>query len=90
MLPPTLTLTRFPQPPKSDPATPPTLSHIFTTILPLFTTIPLSLTTLNDTSFFPESKQEDLHAGWLQLPSGSSVLVTESGVNEGTVNDRGP
>jgi len=89
ILPLTLTISSFP----SDPLVPsnhiPSLSHILSQIFPLITTLPLSLETLNSTNFGPESKNEDLHSGWLQVPSGTVLLVTESGVTEGGVLERG-
>jgi hypothetical protein len=58
-------------------------------LLPLTVTIPLSLPLLNNSTFTPESKNEDLHAGYLQLPAGCTVLVTESGVAEGKLVEKG-
>jgi hypothetical protein len=52
-------------------------------------TLPLSLPLLNSSAFTPESKNEDLQAGYLQLPAGCTVLVTESGVAEGKVVEKG-
>ncbi|GLB35181.1 putative mini-chromosome maintenance replisome factor [Lyophyllum shimeji] len=90
ILPLTLTLSRFPSPPsKTDISTNPTLSHVLSLLFPVLNILPLSLNTLNATSFAPESKNEDLHSGWLQLPSGSVCLLTESGVTEGKVSERG-
>ncbi|KAF5386600.1 hypothetical protein D9615_001723 [Tricholomella constricta] len=87
ILPLTLTLSRFPSP--ADANSMPALSHVLSQIFPIVTTLPLSLNTLNTTSFAPEFKTEDLHSGWLQLPSGSVCLVTEGGVTEGGVSQRG-
>ena len=67
----------------------PTLSHVLSQLLPLSRTLPLSLELLNKVSFTPESKDEDLHAGTLQLPKGSLLLVTEGGVQEGKLVERG-
>jgi len=44
---------------------------------------------LNKGSFVPESKDEELHSGYLQIPSGSMMLVTESGVKEGILSEKG-
>ena len=41
------------------------------------------------TRFEPESVDEDLHAGALQLPQGTVVLVTEQGIQEGKLLERG-
>ena len=67
----------------------PALSHILSQLLPLSRTLPLSLSKLNKTPFSPESKNEDLHSGALQLPQGSVLLVTEGGVREGKLVERG-
>lgn len=58
-------------------------------IFPLVSVLPLSLETINTTSFAPELKQEDLHGGWLQLPQGSICVITESKLTEGGINERG-
>ncbi|KAF9239601.1 putative alanine racemase-domain-containing protein [Melanogaster broomeanus] len=87
LLPPSLTISRFPQP--SSPAILPTLSHVLEELLPQYLPIPLSLDLLNTTSFQPESKEEDLHSGYLQLPPGTTTLLTESGIQEGKLLERG-
>ncbi|KAG6878774.1 hypothetical protein C0993_008073 [Termitomyces sp. T159_Od127] len=87
ILPLSLTISRFPSPSASN--TIPALSHVLSQVLALLTTIPLSLETINNTPFAPESKNEDLHSGWLQLPRGSACLVTEGEVTEGKVFERG-
>lgn len=87
MLPPTLAVTRFP-PPKSTSITP-ALIHVLSELLPLASILPLSLDLLNEGQFAPESKDEDLHSGYLQVPSGSTILITESGMGEGILNERG-
>ncbi|KXN90462.1 Mini-chromosome maintenance complex-binding protein [Leucoagaricus sp. SymC.cos] len=85
--PPSLTLSSFP--PSTTSSTTPTLHHVLTQILPLFVALPLTLDTLNKTSFYPESKNEDLHSGWLQVPQGIVYLLNELGITEGKVLDRG-
>ncbi|KAH9951487.1 mini-chromosome maintenance replisome factor-domain-containing protein [Amylocystis lapponica] len=95
LLPPSLTLAHFPPPPAvPSTGTPldapvPTLSAILSLLLPLAHTLPLSLSMLNSSAFMPESKEEDLHSGRLQLPRGTVLLVTEGGVQEGKLIDRG-
>lgn len=95
ILPPSITLSRFPSPPNPATSTAdasnhtPTLSHVLSLLLPLAQTLPLSLNFLNSTPFVPESKDEDLHAGALQLPQGTVLLVTESGIQEGKLHDQG-
>lgn len=87
LLPPSLTLSRFPQP--SSPEYLPALSHILAELLPQYLLIPLSLDLLNKIPFLPESKEEDLHSGYLQLPLGTTILLTESGVQEGKLLEKG-
>ncbi|KAI0637270.1 mini-chromosome maintenance replisome factor-domain-containing protein [Trametes polyzona] len=93
--PPTLTISRFPPPPPIPSTLPsaslplPALSAVLQLLLPLAHTLPLSLDTLNKSQFVPESKDEDLHAGVLQLPQGTVLLVTEGGVREGQLLERG-
>ncbi|OBZ75868.1 Mini-chromosome maintenance complex-binding protein [Grifola frondosa] len=94
LLPPSLTISHFPPPPTpstsesiSQPS--PTLSFILGLLLPLSDTLPLSLASLNEGAFSPESKNEDLHAGVLQLPQGTVLLVTEGSVREGKLVERG-
>lgn len=99
LLPPSVTLAHFPSPPvpsltlESQDQVPilpsPALSHVLSHLLPLARTLPLSLASLNKTPFSPESKDEDLHSGALQLPQGSVLLVTEGGVQEGKLVERG-
>ncbi|OJT14187.1 Mini-chromosome maintenance complex-binding protein [Trametes pubescens] len=92
--PPSLTVSRFPSPPvptttASTPSPAPALSTVLQLLLPLLHTLPLSLDTLNKSHFVPESKDEDLHAGVLQLPHGTVLLVTEGDVTEGQFLERG-
>lgn len=96
LLPPSITLSHFPSPPvpstsasQSGKACIPTLSHVLSQLLPLTRTLPLSLDMLNKVSFAPESKEEDLHSGALQLPQGSVLVITEGGVQEGKLVERG-
>lgn len=89
LLPPCITLSRFPSPPNHLPDATPALSHALSLILPQLVTLPLSLQLLNERSFAPESKEEDLHAGSLQLPKGTVLLITENGVSEGKLHEKG-
>ncbi|KAI0269853.1 mini-chromosome maintenance replisome factor-domain-containing protein [Gloeopeniophorella convolvens] len=86
--PPTLTLSHFPSS-TSTPSTPPALSHALSALLPLHVTVPLSLELLNTAPFAPESINEDLHSGYLQLAQGTTILLTESGIQEGKLLERG-
>ncbi|KAH6918815.1 putative alanine racemase-domain-containing protein [Coprinopsis sp. MPI-PUGE-AT-0042] len=65
------------------------LADVVSQLVPLCTTLPLSLHHVNDTSFYPESKEEDLHSGWLQLPKGSLCIISELALTEGTISERG-
>ncbi|KAH7927729.1 hypothetical protein BV22DRAFT_1084528 [Leucogyrophana mollusca] len=87
LLPPSLTLSRFPQPKVGS--TTPALSHVLSEILPMFLTIPLSLDILNNVKFTPESIEENLHSGILQVAQGTVVLLTESGIQEGQLVEKG-
>ncbi|TFK42808.1 mini-chromosome maintenance replisome factor-domain-containing protein [Crucibulum laeve] len=89
ILPLSLTVSAFPSPPAEAPSSTPALCHVLSHLVPLFTTLPLSLNTLNNTSFAPESINENLHSGRLQLPAGSVCVVTESGVTEGIIGEKG-
>jgi Mini-chromosome maintenance replisome factor len=65
------------------------LVDVVSQLVPLCTTLPLSLHNVNNTGFYPESKDEDLHSGWLQLPKGSLCIVSELALTEGTISERG-
>ncbi|KAI0284000.1 mini-chromosome maintenance replisome factor-domain-containing protein [Russula aff. rugulosa BPL654] len=56
---------------------------------PLYVTLPLSLDLLNSARFAPESINEDLHSGYLQLAHGTTMLMTEGGIQEGKLIERG-
>ncbi|KAH9049897.1 mini-chromosome maintenance replisome factor-domain-containing protein [Lactarius hengduanensis] len=86
--PPSLTLSHFPSPTSSLPPLP-ALCHLLSLILPLHVTLSLSLDMLNSVPFAPESVNEDLHSGYLQLAQGTAVLMTESGIQEGKLIERG-
>ncbi|KAJ7168060.1 mini-chromosome maintenance replisome factor-domain-containing protein [Mycena crocata] len=87
LLPPSLTISRFPPPPSQSSI--PNLSTILSHLLPIVVPLSLSLDVLNSSLFSPESKNEDLHSGRLQLPRGSVCVVTEGDVTEGGVFDIG-
>lgn len=86
--PPSLTLSHFPSP-TSSPPTLPALFHLLSLILPLQVTLSLSLDLLNSVPFAPESVNEDLRSGYLQVAQGTAVLMTESGIREGELTERG-
>jgi len=83
-----LTLSECPLPPEALDSTP-TLYHVLSLIFPLVTTLPLSLDILNNSLSCPEYRDEDLHSGWLQLPRGSTLILTESSVAEGSIFNQG-
>jgi hypothetical protein len=58
-------------------------------VLPGVATVPLTLDSLNGKSFVPTSLEEDLHAGILQHPDGTLMIVTESGMMEGKITENG-
>jgi len=51
--------------------------------------VQLSLEALNNDRFIPESNGEDLSSGYLQVPDGSVMLLTETGIREGNVVEKG-
>ncbi|KAL0088227.1 mini-chromosome maintenance replisome factor-domain-containing protein [Phycomyces blakesleeanus] len=51
--------------------------------------MPLSLEILNKSSFNPRSVDEQLNAGVLQLPNDTLLLVDETVLSEGTLDDTG-
>lgn len=65
------------------------LTHVLRRLLPIFIDVPLTLPLLNTSLFSPESRQEKLHAGLLQLPAGTTILFSDSGVQEGKINETG-
>ncbi|KAE9408777.1 hypothetical protein BT96DRAFT_962714 [Gymnopus androsaceus JB14] len=78
----------------------PTLYSILSLLVPIITHVPLSLPLLNDGVFVPESKprprtddaddpEDELHSGILQLAPSTVCLITDSGITEGRINDRG-
>ncbi|TFK25023.1 hypothetical protein FA15DRAFT_668897 [Coprinopsis marcescibilis] len=85
LLPLSLTLSGYGQCSGSTPKIAEVLRHL----VPLCTVLPLSLDNLNATSYNPESKEENLHSGWLQLPKGSLCIVSETAMNEGSVTEKG-
>jgi hypothetical protein len=62
---------------------------VLSDLLPQYLTIPLSLDILNRESFSPESKDEDLHSGYLQVPHETTLLLTENNVREGKLVEKG-
>ncbi|KAJ7074392.1 hypothetical protein C8F01DRAFT_1043556 [Mycena amicta] len=88
LLPPSLTISKFPSPSGSSCCKTPKLSAVLSRLFPMVDALQLSLDTINTSSFCPESKNEDLHSGRLQLPRGTVCVVTEGGVTEGSIVER--
>ncbi|KIY43699.1 hypothetical protein FISHEDRAFT_53642 [Fistulina hepatica ATCC 64428] len=84
-----LTISRFPSPPSNSNNRTPVLAHVLSLLFPTVTPLLLSIHTINNTSFYPESSGDDLQSGWLQLPKGSLCVMTESGVTEGSLFEKG-
>ncbi|KAL1933589.1 hypothetical protein VTP01DRAFT_7679 [Rhizomucor pusillus] len=51
--------------------------------------LPLTIEGLNAGRFSPKSEYENLQAGLLQLVDGTSLLIDETSLTEGTLNDTG-
>ncbi|KAG0224515.1 hypothetical protein BGW41_005064 [Actinomortierella wolfii] len=64
------------------------LSKALEAILPKFHALPLSLKTLNDHFFFPRGGEE-LSSGILQVTKGTSLLLDETAMEEGVLNEKG-
>ncbi len=67
----------------------PTLTYVLREILTLSAYLPLSLNRLNTHKFIPESVNEDLHAGFLQLPKGTVLILSDHEVEDGHLSDKG-
>ncbi|KIM33578.1 hypothetical protein M408DRAFT_326263 [Serendipita vermifera MAFF 305830] len=88
ILPLSLAISSFPDAPQgADPT--PAIIWLLKEILPTVTVVPLTLDTINGKSFAPHSTDEDLHAGLLQQASGTTAIVTETGIKEGKVTESG-
>ncbi|KAG8758232.1 hypothetical protein FRC14_000479 [Serendipita sp. 396] len=88
MLPLSMTLAAFVDPVDKE-AEEPTIVPILRQLLSAVSFMPLSLERLNKTFFLPTSVDEDVHAGFLQQSIGSCVIVSESGIKEGKVTEKG-
>ncbi|KAF8514049.1 hypothetical protein JB92DRAFT_2920727 [Gautieria morchelliformis] len=90
LFPPSLTLSKFPRHEEDMSAPPPpALSYVLQCLFPLFVDVPLTLSLINTRLFAPESRNETLHAGLLQLPAGTTILLSDSGVQEGKITETG-
>ncbi|KAJ3539106.1 hypothetical protein NMY22_g4880 [Coprinellus aureogranulatus] len=73
----------------SSKAEAPRLTQLLSHLVPMLSVLPLTLDAVNTTAFVPESKDEDLHSGWLQQPKGSLCVLSEVALDEGTVSEKG-
>ncbi|KAI9023865.1 putative alanine racemase-domain-containing protein [Phycomyces nitens] len=65
------------------------VASVLSNLTQRFVEMPLSLEILNKSSFNPRSVDEQLNAGVLQLPNGTLLLVDETVLSEGTLDDTG-
>lgn len=65
------------------------LSESLRLIIPRYACHSLNLDFLNNMAFSPESKDEDLHAGLLQVSDSTTLLMAEFGIAEGRINEKG-
>lgn len=91
ILPPSILISHFPEPSSTAPSSTviPAISHVLSFLLPLQVALPLTIDYLNTHPFAPTSTDEDLHSGALQLPAGTHVLLSETGLREGTLREKG-
>ncbi|CAH7688209.1 putative alanine racemase-domain-containing protein [Phakopsora pachyrhizi] len=72
----------------SDPE-PSSLSNFLSSIIPQSSTIPLTVSTLNERVLFPVSDQGSLQSGALQLGPGTLLFIDSSNMKEGQLNSIG-
>lgn len=65
------------------------LQKLLQQLLPRLVKLDVNVTDLNKTTYMPESKDENLVSGALQLTQGTVVLVDETRMGEGNLQDRG-
>ena len=67
------------------------ISRLLNSLLPTVHTFSLSVAQLNNTPMIPKKdyNQNRLIAGMLQLASGTELLVDETNMDEGQLNERG-
>ncbi|TFK55034.1 hypothetical protein OE88DRAFT_992312 [Heliocybe sulcata] len=87
LLPPSLTLSKLPPPPALSAS--PALCTVLSLLLPQVIKLPATLDSLNKERYVPESKEEDLHSGYLQVPAGTTVIISEVGLQEGKLHEKG-
>ena len=84
-----IALTSFPTPSPEAGSSTPILCDRLREIIPRFSSYAMSLDFLNKSTFSPTSKDEDLHAGVLQVPQSTSLFMTEFGIGEGRIGEKG-
>lgn len=57
-------------------------------ILPKIHAIPMTLQTLNTEAFYPR-KDDQLLSGFLQVTRGTALVLDETALDEGTLNEQG-
>ncbi|KAF9273912.1 hypothetical protein BGZ68_001098 [Mortierella alpina] len=67
---------------------PQNLAQVLQSVLPKFHVIPMTLNTLNNSFFFPRG-DEQLSSGILQVTRGTTLLLDETVMEEGTLVDKG-
>lgn len=65
------------------------LQKVLEQLLPRLVKLDFNIAELNKVKYLPESKDENLISGVLQLPQGTTVLVDETRMGEGNLQDRG-
>lgn len=65
------------------------VASLLSRLVPHQVVLPLTIDFLNKATFMPKSIDENLHSGALQLVDGTLLIVDETGMSEGTLNDQG-
>lgn len=65
------------------------LQKLLQQLLPRLVKLDFHVAELNKVKYLPESKDENLISGVLQLPRGTTLLVDETRMGEGNLQDRG-
>ncbi|RHZ53020.1 hypothetical protein Glove_452g44 [Diversispora epigaea] len=65
------------------------VSKVLSSILPKYHDLPLTLSTLNEIDYFPNSNSDELDSGVFQVSKGTWFLIDETVMKEGKLNDTG-
>ena len=68
---------------------PSALLAILNILLPRIARLDLSIAELNSSTYAPQSRDENLASGMLQLPEETTLFIDETAMGEGTLKDRG-